>query len=240
MPKRMHRVSQMETPSTTGVTQSNRPTAARFPAGGDPAKRDQILDGAHRVFSHMGFDAAGMADITRAAGVSKGTIYVYFDGKEELFEALMDRERDRMFRDIAASLDGPGTTLARLQNYGRTLTTLLCSDAVIQAHRIIIGISGRKPAMGAAMYEKGARRGVAILGKFVAEEVMAGTILPCDSDRAAQQFIDLCLSGLFRQRLLAYLPDPPSADQISDNVNAALRVFQAAYMARCAADLNPA
>src|SRR5690349_16872873 len=53
-------------------------------AGQDPAKREQILEGARRVFIEMGFDAASMNDITRAAGVSKGTIYVYFANKEEL------------------------------------------------------------------------------------------------------------------------------------------------------------
>ena len=62
-------------------------------AGQDPAKRQQIIEGARRVFIDMGFDAASMNDITREAGVSKGTIYVYFANKEELFEALIEEER---------------------------------------------------------------------------------------------------------------------------------------------------
>lgn len=52
--------------------------SGRFAAGEDPAKRRQILDGAKRVFMRMGFDAASMNDVTREAGVSKGTLYVYF------------------------------------------------------------------------------------------------------------------------------------------------------------------
>ena len=51
-------------------------------AGQDPVKRQQILDGAKQVFLSVGFDAASMNDITREAGVSKGTIYVYFGGKD--------------------------------------------------------------------------------------------------------------------------------------------------------------
>ena len=62
----------------------------RHAAGMDPAKRDQILDGATKVFLESGFDAASMNDICRVAGVSKGTIYVYFANKEDLFEALID------------------------------------------------------------------------------------------------------------------------------------------------------
>src|SRR5215469_18614610 len=55
------------------------------------AKRRQILDGACKVFVDLGFDGACMSDIARAAGVSKGTLYVYFDDKCRLFEAIVER-----------------------------------------------------------------------------------------------------------------------------------------------------
>jgi AcrR family transcriptional regulator len=208
------------------------PRLTRFGAGQDPAKRDQILDGANIVFSRMGFDAAGIADITREAGVSRGTIYVYFDGKDDLFAALIDRQREHLFRNIAAALDMPGRTVDRLRSYGLTLTGLLCSSQVIQAHRIIIGIAGRKPDLGAAFYEKGARRGMALLRGFLEQEIAAGRVLPCDTARAAQQFVELCIAGLFRQRLMAYLPDPPGDEQVAENVDAALCVFAASYLPR--------
>ena len=57
-------------------------------ADDDSAKRRQIIEGARAVFLSQGFDAASMNDIARAAGVSKGTLYVYFKHKGELFEAL--------------------------------------------------------------------------------------------------------------------------------------------------------
>src|SRR3978361_590109 len=59
----------------------------------DNAKRRQILDGARRVFLAHGFDGASMGEIARAAGVPKGPLYVYFDSKETLFEALTLAER---------------------------------------------------------------------------------------------------------------------------------------------------
>src|SRR5207302_6291968 len=49
----------------------------------DSAKRRQIVEGARRVFLAQGFDAASMGEIARSAGVSKGTLYVYFTSKEE-------------------------------------------------------------------------------------------------------------------------------------------------------------
>src|SRR6202008_3760949 len=58
----------------------------------DSAKRRQILDGAHKVFMELGFDGASMGEIARAAGVSKGTLYVYFADKSALFAAIVDDE----------------------------------------------------------------------------------------------------------------------------------------------------
>ena len=62
------------------------------PADEDNAKRRQIIEGARAVFLAQGFDAASMNDIARAAGVSKGTLYVYFKHKEQLFEAIVEEE----------------------------------------------------------------------------------------------------------------------------------------------------
>ena len=66
-----------------------------LPATGEDesAKRRQIIDGARAVFLSRGFDAASMNDIARAAGVSKGTLYVYFHDKERLFEAIVEQLR---------------------------------------------------------------------------------------------------------------------------------------------------
>ncbi|MBC7737306.1 MAG: TetR/AcrR family transcriptional regulator, partial [Candidatus Saccharibacteria bacterium] len=111
--------------------------AGRPAAGHDQQKRDQILSGAHRIFSCMGYDAASMNDITREAGVSKGTIYVYFSSKEDLFEALIERERSALFAGIESALDVPGQTADKLRALAEAIIRVLCSDTVIRAHRIV-------------------------------------------------------------------------------------------------------
>src|ERR1700727_1814719 len=58
----------------------------------DSAKWRQIVQGARSIFLAQGFDAASMNDIARSAGVSKGTLYVYFDNKEQLFQAIVQEE----------------------------------------------------------------------------------------------------------------------------------------------------
>src|ERR671933_163026 len=83
-----------EAMTTTLEIAPTNPADAREGPGTNAAKRRQILDGARRVFLAQGFDGASMGEIARAAGVSKGTLYVSFDSKEALFEALTIEEKN--------------------------------------------------------------------------------------------------------------------------------------------------
>src|SRR5512135_1052299 len=55
-------------------------------------REKQILDAAAAVIIRLGYDKATMRDIAEEAGASRRTIYLYFKGKEALFEALLYRE----------------------------------------------------------------------------------------------------------------------------------------------------
>jgi AcrR family transcriptional regulator len=53
-------------------------------------RRNQILENALTVFSRSGFAASRVDDISTAAGISRATFYRYFDGKDDIFDALVD------------------------------------------------------------------------------------------------------------------------------------------------------
>ncbi len=55
-------------------------------------RQQQILDAAAAVIVRLGYDKATMTDIAEEAGTSRRTVYLYFKGKEQLFEALLYRE----------------------------------------------------------------------------------------------------------------------------------------------------
>ncbi len=201
----------------------------RIAAGADPAKRDQILAGAHSVFTRLGFDAASMSDISREAGVSKGTLYVYFADKEHLFSELMDRERDRLFAGVSATLQTDESIATRLRRFGIASTTILCSEPVVRAQRIAIGISERMPAIGAGFFERGGIRAVSLLTACFEEEIHKGTLAIADPRRAAFQLAELFSAGLLRRRLFGHMPDAPSAAEVAETVDAALDLFLARY-----------
>ncbi|WP_172327053.1 TetR/AcrR family transcriptional regulator [Mangrovicoccus sp. HB161399] len=198
-------------------------------AGQDPAKRAQILDGARTVFAQLGFDAASMNDITREAGVSKSTIYVYFSSKEELFEALISEARERIFAEILAELDRPGPIAEVLHAYGQHLAQVLCSEPVIAAHRTVIGVTERKPDLGRRFYDAGGRRGMEALRGYLRTQIAAGELEIPDPELAAYQFVELCLAGLFRRRVMAHLDREPTEAELSRTVGSAVTMFLACY-----------
>jgi AcrR family transcriptional regulator len=67
-------------------------------------RRDEIITAAKEVFAHKGFHATTIADIAKQAGLAYGSIYWYFDSKDELFHALMTVEEGALRNHVAAAL----------------------------------------------------------------------------------------------------------------------------------------
>src|SRR5919109_4379653 len=67
---------------------SRRPTGPRWRRRKD-ARPEEIIAAALEVFSDRGYAATKLEDVARRAGVTKGTIYLYFANKEALFKALI-------------------------------------------------------------------------------------------------------------------------------------------------------
>jgi len=84
------------------------------PRGDTEARRAVILDAALRVFGQYGYRRTTMDDIAREAGIAKGTIYLSFASKEEVFQALSQSLSQRMLADAEAARHRPGTTADKL------------------------------------------------------------------------------------------------------------------------------
>src|SRR5205085_12438941 len=77
----------------------------------------EILGAALACFSEKGFAATRMEDIARRAGISKGTIYLYFESKEAVFKALAQRVVGSRVGELGAlvqAFEGPTSDLVRL------------------------------------------------------------------------------------------------------------------------------
>jgi AcrR family transcriptional regulator len=167
----------------------------------DSAKRRQILDGAKDVFLSQGFDAASMGEIARRSRVSKGTLYVYFDSKEQLFEAIAHEaclgQAEAVF-SLDPSDDDVEAVLTRL---GRSFVKFLCRPGAMPPLRTIISISERMPGIGRKFYETGPACGIAKLRLYLEAQIAAETLTIEDCEVAAAQFLDSCVATILKPLL---------------------------------------
>ena len=213
---------------TTDDTMEAQHTGRRV-AGEDPAKREQILDGAKRVFMEQGFEAASMNDITRAAGVSKGTIYVYFQNKEDLFGYMIERERGRITETVRHALDSRKPIAETLKEFGTLFATHMTADQTIRAMRMVIAANHRLPMVCSRFFSTTPINPVSVLQAYLERQVAEGTLVCDDTVQAAKQFIELTTVGLFKPRIFGAMEEVPSRATIEKNVASAIRVFLAAY-----------
>ena len=198
-------------------------------AGTDPLKRRQILDGAGRVFSTLGFDAASMSDVAREAQVSKATLYVYFEDKEHLFTAICAEKRDRNISEMIALLDFDRPLEAVLSEFGTNIMVRISQPFVVAAHRIVIGVAERMPEIGKEFFEAGPKRLATALARLIDHHVAAGRLEVPDSFFAAAQFLELAQTMIFRPRLYGAITEPPSDELVAKVVSSAVSMFLGEY-----------
>ena len=197
----------------------------------DNAKRRQIIDGGRAMFLEQGFDGASMNDIARAAGVSKGTLYVYFQNKEQLFQAICSEECQSQAEDLF-NFDQDDTDVeATLTRIGIDFVTLICQPERASTARTIIAIAERMPEIGRAYYETGPARGITLLSEYLKKKVRQGILAIDYCEVVAAQLIEALLAPLFKPVLFNF-GKPPTQERIRYVVGIAVRAFLAAYRTR--------
>ena len=196
----------------------------------DSSKRRQILDGASKVFMDLGFDGASMGEIARAAGVSKGTLYVYFADKNRLFEAIVEREMLDQ-QKIAFNFDPERDASTTLREFGQAYIELLCRPGGGSAIRTVMAIAERMPEVGRRFYNNVVALTIAKLAAYLEAHVRSGDLDIEECELAAMQFMQMCQASLFMPFVFQAAP-APSAERIAEVVGSATRMFLAAYQVK--------
>ena len=202
-------------------------------AGGDllsPEKQRQILTGAATVFALDGYEGASMARIAAEAGVSKGTLYNYFDGKAELFRAFVE---EKCAADLVAMFAEPDATApieTVLRGFGMRIIDTLLSEPALVIYRIVIAEAPRFPALARAFYEGGPARLMQMMTRWLAGEVAQGRLQVDNPELAVHQFFTLCQARMLLQRRLHLIHAVPQAER-DLVVDAAVTMFLRSYAA---------
>jgi AcrR family transcriptional regulator len=209
---------------------ASHPTSLLIAADEDSTKRRQILDGARKVFMDLGFDGASMGEIARSAGVSKGTLYVYFADKNRLFEAIVEEEALAQSK-VAFNFDPERDVTTTLMEFGQAYIQLLCRPGGGSATRTVMAIAERMPEVGRRFYNNVIALTIARLAAYLEVRAGLGDLEIEDCPLAATQFTQLCQASLFQPFIFQAAP-APSAERIAQVVESATRMFLAGYRAK--------
>jgi AcrR family transcriptional regulator len=192
------------------------------------ARREAILDIAREVFSREGYAAASMSHIASRLGGSKGTLYNYFASKEELFRAHVQERCGCHAREMFATPlagDDPAVVLAEVAE--RVLTFIL-SDEATAFYSLVVAEAQRTPEIGQAFFESGLQTGLRRITDYLERSRADGKINTDNCGEAAEDFVSLIQSGLYRKRVLNTIP-MPSNDEIRATAQRAAATFMRAY-----------
>ncbi|MDP6978029.1 MAG: helix-turn-helix domain-containing protein [Myxococcota bacterium] len=86
-----------------------------MPGSTEPRKREAILEAAFHAFSRYGFRRTSLEDIAREAGISRASIYTYFQNKEEVFRSVAGSLHEQSLGSAEAELKHAGDLASRVE-----------------------------------------------------------------------------------------------------------------------------
>jgi len=168
----------------------------------DPSRRRapderprQILDAALEVFAEQGLAGARLDDIARRAGIAKGTIYLYFPNKEELFREVVRRtigDRVKSASDAIANLPAEASPESRLRLFAKEWWAFLRTSEYQTVYRLVLGELHRFPELLAFYAEEAVVPARRLLSGLIASGTDAGTFRDVDAEVAAR-----CMASMF-------------------------------------------
>lgn len=166
-------------------------------------QRARILDAAQACFVRDGFHAASMASIAEAAGMSAGLIYRYFDSKNSIILAIIERQLQEKLAGIASLADDPDVRRRFLE----FVTRLRRGDAGAVSPALLLELAAqatRDPQIAAAV-ARSDRAGAAALRRWMAASDRARGLAADDAGVRART---LALQCLFEGLAMRVAKDP--------------------------------
>ena len=152
-------------------------------------KRQDILDGARRVFLLHGYHGTRIDDIVAEAKVSRRTLYQHFTTKEELFVALIESVCAQLVAPLLVPEGATGAPRVVLRRLALDYLTVIMAPSALQFYRTVIAESARFPELGRGFFEAGWVATVEALSRYLAFQTARGALAIADPRFAAEQFL---------------------------------------------------
>jgi AcrR family transcriptional regulator len=162
------------------------------------ARPAEILDAALAVFAEKGYAATRMDDIAQRAGVTKGTIYLYFESKDAVFRSLVQESIGATIEGVtaaAARFEGSAADLLRMVLRG--IGAFVRTDDRVVLPKVMIAEAGNFPALAEFYRREVIDRGLGLLTSVIARGTARGEFRAVDPEHAAKLCVAPLLVAIF-------------------------------------------
>jgi AcrR family transcriptional regulator len=155
-------------------------------------RHGEVLQAARRVFARLGYTACSVDDIAKEAGMAKGTIYLYFKSKEEIFAAVLGSDMEALTdRTVEAMSAAAGFGERLLVFLNLRLAYLRNNQDFLRMYLAELAGPGSCSKAISEMKEQHVRRVVGFLRSCLEEAVERGEIRAVPLEATAFAILDL-------------------------------------------------
>ncbi len=198
------------------TARSRPPRFVRRPA----ARPDELIAAAVALFGERGFRATTLEDVARRAGVSKGTIYLYFKSKDDLFRAMVEQRIIAQIERVESAARAHGGTPTELLTSVITqIWSSLAGTDMARLTRTIQSELSHFPGVKRFYFEHVIQRSRRLLAEIVQRGIDAGEFRP-EAIEMVPTMVPSLVVHLNQVRFLfgELEPDAPPPDRVRDLV----------------------
>jgi AcrR family transcriptional regulator len=192
------------------------------------ARRIAIIDAALEEFTAQGFTATKLDDVAERAGIGKGTIYLYFDSKEILFEEVVRRNLlggREMIENFIANFEG--STADLLAQHFRNMYLFTQNDKIPPLIALIMGEAVRFPALSRFFHDEVIKPSQELMGRIIRRGVERGEFRKDAADVYTQILIAPVLLGAVNKLQYGAFAPLDMADYSEKHIDFILRALKA-------------
>jgi AcrR family transcriptional regulator len=183
-------------------------------------REKQIVEAALAVFGERGVAGARLEEIAQRAGVGKGTIYLYFASKDDLFRAVVQHTVvEAVMRFTEA--ERAGGVEERLRGLLADFWRYVRSQSFQTMYRLVLGELSQFPELVKSYSQQVSGRVSAAVAQLLEEGIAAGVFRPSDARTTARMIISLFLTHALwseRRDLFRHLGEKTDEDVLTDLV----------------------
>ena len=167
------------------------------------ARPQEILDAALAVFTEKGFSGARTEDIAQCVGVTKGTLYLYFENKEAIFKSLAQESLTAHVFDLATEahkFEGPSAEILRIIIRGLGLFARSSDRAMLP--RLMLAEIGNFPELAHFHKTEVIDRGLGVFEAIIRRGIERGEFRETDTKHAARlMMVPITFTAIWRNSL---------------------------------------